>query len=48
MAFLHGGVDGHDRELNQKTPLYEACINGYLGVAMTLVDRGAVMFMQEM
>ena len=48
MAFLYMGADGHDRQINQKTPLYEACINDYVGVAMTLVDRGALMFMQEM
>ena len=41
MALVNRGADVDARNVDQSTPLHEACGNGHMELAMALVDRGA-------
>ena len=41
MALVDRGADVDAEDDNQRTPLHEACINGYSELALALISRGA-------
>ena len=41
MALVDRGADVHATDVNEMTPLHDACGNGNMELAMALVDRGA-------